>query len=51
MENEDKIINNQYLLEKQLETLRIFLDRNLLTKEQYEFEVKTLKSKMKTDGK
>lgn len=51
MKSEDKIINNQYLLEKQLETLKIFLDRNLLTKEQYEFEVKTLKSKMKTDGK
>ena len=51
MENEDKIINNQYLLEKQLETLRIFFEKKLLTKEQYEFDVKILKSKMKTDGK
>ncbi|MBR1676590.1 MAG: hypothetical protein IJ706_04685 [Clostridia bacterium] len=51
MENVDKVINNQYLLEKQLETLKIFYDRKLLTKEQYEFEVKTLKSKIKTDDK
>ena len=41
--------DNKYLLEKQLETLKIFYDRKLLTKEQYEFEVETLKTKFKTD--
>lgn len=41
--------DNKYLLEKQLETLKIFYDRKLLTKEQYEFEVKTLTTKIKTD--
>lgn len=51
MKNEDKKINNKYLLEKQLETLKIFYDRKLLTKEQYEFEVKTLTTKIKTDDK
>ena len=49
MENEDKKIDNKYLLEKQLETLKIFYDRKLLTKEQYEFEVYTLTTKIKTD--
>ena len=39
--------NNKYLLEKQLETLKIFYDRKLLTKEQYEFEIKTLKDKIR----
>ena len=42
--------DNKYLLEKQLETLKLFYARKLLTKEQYEFEVKTLKEKIKTDG-
>lgn len=50
MENTDKKIDNKYLLEKQLETLKIFYDRKLLTKEQYEFEVKTLTTKIKTDS-
>lgn len=49
MENVEKKIDNRYLLEKQLETLKIFYDRKLLTKEQYEFEVKTLTTKIKTD--
>ena len=40
--------DNKYLLDKQLETLKLFFDRKLLTKEQYEFEVKTLKTKIKT---
>ena len=51
MENADKKIDNKYLLEKQLETLKIFYDRKLLTKEQYEFEVKTLTTKINTDNK
>lgn len=38
---------NKYLLEKQLETLKLFYERKLLTKEQYDFEVKTLKEKIK----
>lgn len=45
--NEIEKKDNKYLLEKQLETLKLFYDRKLLTKEQYEFEVKTLKEKIK----
>lgn len=45
--NESEKKDNKYLLEKQLETLKLFYDRKLLTKEQYEFEVKTLKEKIK----
>lgn len=48
-ENEKK--DNKYLLEKQLETLKLFYERKLLTKEQYEFEIKTLTMKIKTDKK
>ena len=48
MNNEIEKKNNKYLLEKQLETLKLFYERNLLTKEQYEFEVKTLTTKIKT---
>ena len=47
MEKVDKKIDTKYLLEKQLETLKIFYDRKLLTKEQYEFEIKTLKDKIR----
>ena len=47
MEKADKKIDNKYLLEKQLEKLKIFYDRKLLTKEQYEFEIKTLKDKIR----
>ena len=47
MENRGKKIDNKYLLEKQLEMLKIFYDRKLLTKEQYEFEIKTLKDKIR----
>ena len=43
--------DNKWLLEKQLETLPIFYDRKLLTKEQYEFEVQTLTTKIKIDSK
>ena len=49
MDNTVKKLDNRYLLEKQLETLKLFYERKLLTKEQYEFEVKTLKTKIKTD--
>ena len=47
--NEIEKKDNKYLLEKQLETLKLFYDRKLLTKEQYEFEVNVLKEKIKTD--
>ena len=39
-------INNKWLLEKQLETLKIFYERRLLTKEQYEYEIKVLTTKI-----
>ena len=51
MDVTEKKIDNKYLLEKQLETLKLFYERKLLTKEQYEFEVKTLTTKIKTDNK
>lgn len=41
--------DNKFLLEKQLETLKLFYQRKLLTKEQYGFEVETLTTKIKTD--
>ena len=43
--------NNKYLIEKQLETLKLFFERKLLTQEQYEFEVQTLTTKIKIDNK
>ena len=46
-QNLERKKDNKYLLEKQLETLKIFYDRKLLTKEQYEFEIKTLKDKIR----
>ena len=49
MDIAEKKKNNKYLLEKQLETLKLFFERKLLTQEQYEFEVKTLTTKIKTD--
>ena len=45
----EKKLDNRYLLKKQLETLKIFYERSLLTKEQYDFEVKTLTTKIKDD--
>ena len=40
-------LDNKYLIEKQLETLKLFYERKLLTKEQYDFEVETLTKKIK----
>lgn len=51
MERDKTKFDNKYLLERQLEMLKLFYERNLLTKEQYEFEVDTLKNKIKTDEK
>lgn len=45
--NEGEKKDNKYLLEKQLEMLKLFYERKLLTQEQYEFEVKTLTEKIK----
>ena len=39
-------IDNKFLLEKQLETLKLFLERNLITKEQYEYEVQVLTTRI-----
>ena len=41
--------DNKFLLEKQLETLKLFLERNLITKEQYEYEVQVLTTKIKIE--
>ena len=46
--NETKY-DNKYLLERQLEMLKIFYERDLLTKEQYEYEVEVLTTRIKTD--
>ena len=43
---EDKKLDNKWLLEKELEMLKLFYERKLLTKEQYDFEVKTLTEKI-----
>ena len=45
----EKKYDNKYLLERQLEMIKIFYERKLLTKEQYEFEVKTLTTRIKTN--
>ena len=42
-------IDNKFLLKKQLETLKLFLERNLITKEQYEYEVQVLTTKIKVE--
>jgi len=47
--NETGKKDNKYLLEQQLETLKLFYEQNLLTKEQYDFEVKTLTEKIKIE--
>ena len=51
MEDNEKKFDNKYLLERQLEMIKLFYERKLLTKEQYEFEVQTLTTKIKTDEK
>ena len=49
MDTNETKYDNQYLLERQLEMLKTFYERNLLTKEQYEYEVEVLTTKIKTD--
>ena len=50
MENDETRFDNKYLLERQLEMLKTFYDRKLLTKEQYEFEIQVLTTRIKTDS-
>lgn len=50
MENGETKFDNKYLLERQLEMLKTFYDRKLLTKEQYEFEIQVLTTRIKTDS-
>ena len=40
---------DKYLLERQLEMLKTFYERDLLTKEQYEYEVEVLTTKIKIE--
>ncbi len=49
MESSEKKYDNKYLLERQLEMIKTFYERKLLSKEQYEFEVQTLTTRIKTD--
>jgi len=49
MEDNEKKYDNKYLLERQLEMIKIFYERKLLSKEQYEFEIQTLTTRIKTD--
>ena len=44
--SEKQKIDNKFLLEKQLETLKLFLERNLITQEQYEYEVQVLTTRI-----
>ena len=46
---DDSKKDNKYLLEKQLETLKIFLENGVITKELNEYEVKVLSEKVKVD--
>ena len=51
MDSNEKKYDNKYLLERQLEMIKTFYERKLLSKEQYEFEVRTLTTRIKTDKK
>lgn len=42
-------MTNKDLYERQVEMLKTFYDRDLLTKEQYEYELNVLKTKMRLD--
>ena len=47
--SEKQKIDNKFLLEEQLKTLKLFLERNLITQEQYEYEVQVLTTKIKVE--
>ena len=40
---------DKYLLDKQLETLKLFLERSLITQEQYDYKLQVLTTKIKID--
>lgn len=42
-------LDNEFLLKKQIETLKIFLEKGVISKETYDFEIKTLTKKIKVD--
>ena len=46
---QERKIDNKYLFEQQKKTLDLFLAKNLISKEQYDKSLSTLKEKMKTD--
>ena len=46
---EKQKIDNKFLLEKQLETLKLFLERNLITQEQYEYEIEVLTTRIQIE--
>ena len=48
MKEQEKKHDNKWLLDKQLETLKLFYERKLLTKEQYEYEIAVLTTKIDT---
>ena len=50
MDTNETKYDNKYLLERQLEMLKTFYERNLLTKEQYEYEIEVLTTKIKIDA-
>ena len=47
--DENGKFDNKYLLERQLEMLKIFYEKKIITKEQYEYEVRVLTEKIKTE--
>lgn len=42
-------LDNEFLLKKQIETLKIFLEKGVISKETYNFEIETLTKKIKVD--
>lgn len=42
-------LDNEFLLKKQIETLKIFLEKGVISKETYDFEIETLTKKIKID--
>lgn len=42
-------LDNEFLLKKQIETLKIFLEKGVISKETYDFEIETLTKKIKVD--
>lgn len=47
---DEKKFTNKDLQNEQLKTVKLFYEKGILTKEQYEYEVKVLTSKIKIDG-